>query len=166
MIALGPAVDVTGREPERLNEYARLMESNRAEAEKAYDLACTQLNSMMAVTAVALSIIASGPSVNDQFRNGIVLNSLFFIAVSLVLSGYASTKSRRMIATYPNCFPPLVSATNTTEMKVASINMALMIEEVHRREVERNRFLLDFALSFFLLGIGMMMVGVGHSFFV
>lgn len=102
---------------------------------------------------------------SGSFRNGIVLNPLFFMAVSLVLSGYASTKSRRMIATYPNGLPSLISATNTTEMKVASINMTLAIEEAHRREVERKRFLLDLALSFFLLGIGMMMIGVGCSSF-
>lgn len=53
-MALGPAADVTGWEPERLDEHARMMQSNREEAEDAYDLACTQLNPMMAVTAVAL----------------------------------------------------------------------------------------------------------------
>lgn len=143
LISLEPAIDVSGWSRKRLDEYAEMMESNRKEAEECYNLACSQSNSMTAVTAVALSIIVSGFLMSDSFRNLVVFFSLCCIALAFALSGYASMKSRRIVATHPNGYPSLVSAADSREMKVASINLTLKIENDHRKETDRKRRYLD-----------------------
>ncbi len=120
---------------------------------------------MTATTAVVLSIIAAGLLMSDLYRNPIVLISLCFIIISVALSGYASAKSRIIMAVYPVEEPQMISAGNMKEFKVASINAMLNIMESHRNETKRKRMYLDWSLAFFILGLSLMFFGIVLSIF-
>lgn len=165
IISLGPAIDVTDWKQEQLDDYSKLMEHNMKEAEESYNLANTQSNSMTAATAVVLSVIAAGLLMSDLYRNPVVLISLCFIIISVAISGYASAKSRRLMAAYSINNPMMISAANPKEFKVVSINTMLRIEDSHRKETERKRKYLDWSLAFFIIGLFLMFLGIVISIF-
>ena len=141
------------------------MEYDRNEAVTNYDRACSQLNVLVATSAVALSIIVSTTiGVTDHFSKIIFAISCGLITVSLVIASYHSLKSRRVISIYNHLNAALVKSDDQRQMMVASINTTLMITKSHTEASETKRKILNRALITFIVGIITLIVGISVTF--
>ena len=166
IISSEPTVDTTGWGKERLMEYQKVIETNRIEAEKTYDLACTQLNSFLAISGVILSItIGIGLSVGDSSSFIFVISS-FLIGCSVILAAYTSMKSMNITASHNYYSLSLITSTNTEELICASINGDLAIAKSHTDATNYKRMWLNVALTFFILGVVVMMVAIFIHFYL
>lgn len=111
------AFDASGWTLDQIKEHQRLMEMNRDEAEKSYELACTQLNTLIAVSGIALSIVVSCMFAFNDSNSSVIVASCCFIASSLIISAYSSLRSRRVLASYPTGWMPQIMSKSFSRRK-------------------------------------------------
>ena len=153
------AFDAFGWTLDQIKEHQRLVELNRYEAENSYNLACTQLNTLIAVSGIALSIVVSCLFTIYDSSNVVIITSCCFIASSLIISVHASLRSRYIIASYPSGWVPFVSAEDLEQQIIAAINATLVIEASHLKEIDKKRSALNYAMVLFIIGICLLVSG-------
>lgn len=156
-----PSIDASDWDDDKLKEYQRIIEKNREEAEKTYDLACKQLNVLLASAGVMLSILVAAILSLDMSEAQVILViSSCFIACSIIISAYASLRSRKIIAGHKYYDPMLTGAKNYKQTTIAGINTTLKIIESHSTISEQKRSLLNCSLLVFAIGIIVMIGGI------
>ena len=150
------AFDASEWDSDRIREYQRLMEENRDEAEETYNLACTQLNTLIAISGIILSIIVSCMYASDGSCTYLIVMSSCFIASSLMISAYSSLKTRYVFATYPSGIQIFTRSRSLEQQMIAGINLTLGITKSHSDFAGMKRKALDYAMVLFIIGIGLL----------
>ncbi len=154
------AFDASGWTLDQIKEHQRLMEMNRDEAEKSYELACTQLNTLIAVSGIALSIVVSCMFAFNDSNSSVIVASCCFIASSLIISAYSSLRSRRVLASYPTGWMPQIMSKSLEQQIISNINVTLLIEESHIKQNDKKRAALNYAMILFIIGICCLVFGL------
>ena len=161
IISVRTAIDTSKWDESKLKEYQRLMEKDKKEAIDNYYLACKQLNALLASSGVMLSIIISAIlSLSFSPSLLIFVISSCFIASSIVLSAYASLKSRRIVSIYSYDNTSLTAPDDYNLVIVASINVTIRITESHYKASELKRTMLNCSLLLFIIGILVSVSGI------
>ena len=147
------AFDASGWSLDQIKEYQRLREKNRDEAEETYNLACTQLNTLIAISGIVLSIVVSCMYASDESYSFLIVVSCCFIASSLIISAYSSLKTRYVSATYVSGSDALVWPHSLDQLMISDINITLSITKSHADYTELKRKALDCAMVLFIIGI-------------
>lgn len=137
-----------------------MMEMNRDEAEESYELACTQLNTLIAVSGIALSIVVSCMFAFNDSNSSVIVASCCFIASSLIISAYSSLRSRRVLASYPTGWMPQIMSKSLEQQIISNINVTLLIEESHIKQNDKKRAALNYAMILFIIGICCLVFGL------
>ena len=154
------AFDASGWTLDQIKEHQRLMEMNRDEAEESYELACTQLNTLIAVSGIALSIVVSCMFAFNDSNSSVIVASCCFIASSLIISAYSSLRSRRVLASYPTGWMPQIMSKSLEQQIISNINVTLLIEESHIKQNDKKRAALNYAMILFIIGICCLVFGL------
>lgn len=137
IISIASTIDTSSWNMEKLKEYQRLMETDKREAIDTYDLACKQLNVLLASSGVILSILVTAIlSIGQSITSVMLVASTCFIASSMILSAYASLRSRRIVCVYGYDNRIISSMMEEKQMIVASINQTIKIVDSHFRASE------------------------------